>query len=296
MPAVDQPSTAALPRRVNLGCGFDHRPGYLNVDFQDFHHPDLVADVRDLSALPSSSFEEVLALDVLEHLERADIVPTLTEWCRILEPDGAVHIRTSDVIGLSRLMTRRDTVADHHHLIHSLFGTQAYKGDYHLAGFTDLTLIDHLFEAGLDRIRVARHHQWLLVADAQRPSEASPARMIGLSLDEGFHELESDGTRDWRACQAIAGILLFSRHDEPIDVTLTLSLSRPDRAVDVELHGPGLTLREVVDGLTTITAEVTVRPGPNRLSLVTLGPPIPAPDDLRVCHLQAHEIAFTAAR
>jgi hypothetical protein len=292
MPAVDQSSSVTSLRRVNLGCGFDHRPGYLNVDFQDFHNPDLVADVRDLSALPSASFEEVLALDVLEHLERADVVPTLTEWCRLLEPGGSLHIRTSDVVGLTRLMTRRDSIADHHHLIHSMFGTQAYKGDYHLSGFTDLTLIDHLFEAGFARIRISRHHQWLLVADASRADGSAPEDRIALGLDDGFHEPESNGEREWRACHAIAGILLFSRLDVSIGLRLTLTVARGDRPVDVELHGGGTTHRATVHGLSSISCEMSVEPGPNRLSLVTLGPPIPASQDPRICHLQVHEIGF----
>ena len=29
---------AAWPRKLNLGCGFDRRQGYVNVDLHDFHH------------------------------------------------------------------------------------------------------------------------------------------------------------------------------------------------------------------------------------------------------------------
>jgi hypothetical protein len=35
-----------LPRKLNLGCGWDKRDGYLNVDLHGSHDPDLVADVR----------------------------------------------------------------------------------------------------------------------------------------------------------------------------------------------------------------------------------------------------------
>jgi hypothetical protein len=48
---------AKFPKRVNLGCGFDHRPGFLNVDIHDFHHPDLLADVTQLDMLPSGQYE-----------------------------------------------------------------------------------------------------------------------------------------------------------------------------------------------------------------------------------------------
>ena len=57
-------------KKVNLGCGFDKRKEYLNVDLNDFHSPDLVADVTKLEMLPENHFEEVLAIDILEHIER----------------------------------------------------------------------------------------------------------------------------------------------------------------------------------------------------------------------------------
>ena len=63
---------AAHPARLNLGCGYDRREGFLNVDLHAFHDPDLVGDVRSLPALPSGRYTEIVAQDVLEHLERAD--------------------------------------------------------------------------------------------------------------------------------------------------------------------------------------------------------------------------------
>ncbi len=58
----------SAPDRLNLGCGWDLREGYLNVDVHDFHKPDLVADVTKLDMLPSGRYREIIAQDVLEHL------------------------------------------------------------------------------------------------------------------------------------------------------------------------------------------------------------------------------------
>jgi len=33
------------PRKVNLGCGFDRKQGFLNIDINTSHDPDLVCDV-----------------------------------------------------------------------------------------------------------------------------------------------------------------------------------------------------------------------------------------------------------
>lgn len=76
------------PKKLNLGCGFDIRPDYINIDFQDFHNPDLVADIRKLDMLPSGLYDEVIAQDCLEHFPRCDTEPALFEWSRLLKTGG----------------------------------------------------------------------------------------------------------------------------------------------------------------------------------------------------------------
>jgi len=273
------------PRRLNLGCGYDHRPGYLNVDFQEFHRPDLKADVRDLSALPDESYEDALALDVLEHLERADVVPTLREWLRVLVPGGSLHARTLDVTGIGRLLAGSDAVAFHHHMMQATYGTQAYPGDYHQAGFTDLTLIDQLFEAGFEKIRIERLHGWLLVADAYRPS-GSTASPLAIGLDYGVSPPERNSEREWRWCERTAGILLFARTDGPLHVRLKLELFRPGDETAVELAGSGIRKRATVREAATISWLIALEPGANRFLLVSHGQEIHAPDDPRTLHFQ----------
>jgi len=55
--------------KLNLGCGHDHKEGYVNVDISDLGHPDQVVD---LEALPwpwdESSVDEILIKHTLEHL------------------------------------------------------------------------------------------------------------------------------------------------------------------------------------------------------------------------------------
>lgn len=79
---------AAMPARINLGCGSKRRAGYWNVD--------LVGDVderRDLAAFPwpwpDAAFEEVFSEHFLEHV--ADYERTVLEMHRILRPGGTLH-------------------------------------------------------------------------------------------------------------------------------------------------------------------------------------------------------------
>ena len=77
---------------LNLGCGRDIRPGYVNLDSADLPGVDVV---HDLSRLPlpfeDGRFDHVLCNDVLEHL---DYPPVLGEIHRVLRPGGRVEVRS----------------------------------------------------------------------------------------------------------------------------------------------------------------------------------------------------------
>lgn len=161
----------AFPKKLNMGCGFDRREGYLNVDFQDFHEPDLVADARSLPMLPNGFYDEVLAQDVLEHLERDDIEPTLAEWARIIAEGGTLILRVPDVIGVARSLSLAHSIEHQNQLLQNLYGTQAYKGDYHLSGFTEISLRTQLHAAGFVVESMERRDGWLFDCVATRRSD-----------------------------------------------------------------------------------------------------------------------------
>lgn len=191
------------PTKLNLGCGWDKRDGYLNVDLHDFHNPDLVADIRHLAMLPSGYFDEIVAQDVLEHLSRADAPPALAEWARLLRLGGELVVRVPNLIGLLRLMERAATVEEQVALVQCLFGTQAYNGDYHVNGYTELLLRDALREAGFAVASLQPFDEWLfdvvaVRADSPPPVEltweaasGSPPPVSVVSRGERFAEIDA---------------------------------------------------------------------------------------------------------
>jgi len=87
------PETSAIQsRRLNVGCGHDVRPGWVNLDSAVLPGVDVV---HNLSALPwpfpSSSFDEIIMINVLEHLE--DTVRNMEELHRISAPGARLTIR-----------------------------------------------------------------------------------------------------------------------------------------------------------------------------------------------------------
>jgi hypothetical protein len=79
-----------LQRRttLNLGCGLQRVAEALNLDVAPETNPDVVQDLNRVPwSLPSNHFHEVLAFDVIEHLE--DFIATMEEIHRVCI-DGAI--------------------------------------------------------------------------------------------------------------------------------------------------------------------------------------------------------------
>jgi SAM-dependent methyltransferase len=87
--------TPSGPGRVlDVGCGADKYPGAVGVDVSAETAADVVLDLDDIpyEALQSSSFEQILCQDVLEHVESP--MRVMEELHRIAAPGGRIHVRT----------------------------------------------------------------------------------------------------------------------------------------------------------------------------------------------------------
>lgn len=179
---------AAHPRKLNLGCGSDHRAGYLNIDVNAWYRPDLVADIRKLDFMPSAYYDEIVAQDVLEHLPRVTTLPTLYAWNRLLRQGGRLLLRVPSILGIADLLRDKANASPsaQEHLVQCLFGTQAYSGDFHYTGFTETLLRYHLEQAGFHPASLSVLHGWLLDATAEkvRHFESSPVPDFSYLLEE----------------------------------------------------------------------------------------------------------------
>jgi predicted SAM-dependent methyltransferase len=236
------PSTATdLPRRLNYGCGFDKREGYLNVDSDPACEPDMVVVGNDLSSLPSEWFNELLALDVLEHIPRMHTPNVLFKWSELLAVGGTLRIQTSSIEGVAAQIAKDQTFSGHYSWTHCLFGTQAHFGDFHFTGFTNVSLRVHLLAAGFDVDRIWTTEHWLLNAQATKvKSWSSFVSQQSRLTDEEFVraafletlEREADGPGLEHLLDGLSESSM-SRHD-----VVAHLLSSPERLfVTAENHG-----------------------------------------------------------
>lgn len=85
-------ATTAGGRRLNLGCGWDVRPGYVNVDVAALPGVDVVITPGEPLPFEDESIDVVLAKDVIEHVD--DLSASLGDLHRILKPGGALLVST----------------------------------------------------------------------------------------------------------------------------------------------------------------------------------------------------------
>jgi len=125
--------------KLNLGCGFDKRPGYVNIDIRPEVRPDLILDLEK-RRLPfaNNSVDEILAKDVLEHFSFRRVRDILKDWHRVLRPGGRLLLQVPDLEFLARNVILGG--ADWEQISFWVYGAQDYPQNLHKSGFTIPTL------------------------------------------------------------------------------------------------------------------------------------------------------------
>jgi SAM-dependent methyltransferase len=80
-------------RVLELGCGRTKTPGAIGVDFNfAATAADVIADLNSPLPFPDNTFDEVRAVQVIEHV--ADIAKTMSEIHRVTRPGGCLYLVT----------------------------------------------------------------------------------------------------------------------------------------------------------------------------------------------------------
>lgn len=82
--------------KLNIGCGYKHLRGFLNVDSDMDSLADSAMEAYDLQ-LASSSVDEIFATQLIEHLGFFKSKFFLSECFRVLQPGGILTLDTPDI-------------------------------------------------------------------------------------------------------------------------------------------------------------------------------------------------------
>lgn len=159
-------STVVTPIKINLGCGDDLRPGYINVDK---FPQDASVVAAELPALPFANnyADEVLLSHVLEHFGYADGVRLCQEIQRVLKPGGIAFIEVPDIqwclaqfLGAPEPNGYTNPEYDYNTQhkwglwAQAIWGDQHHDGLFHKWGYTAHRLLNLLNHVGFHPIEI----------------------------------------------------------------------------------------------------------------------------------------------
>lgn len=135
----DRPIIRSDNVRINLGCGEDIRPGYLNIDADSSDPGVIVMNISEIGEIfGRGAVDEIIARDVLEHVGLPSARRWISTWAELLRPRGKIFVQT---VCLDLIIEAYQSKAiNSHQLNYLLFAGVSWSGK--LAHW-DTTLTSH---------------------------------------------------------------------------------------------------------------------------------------------------------
>jgi SAM-dependent methyltransferase len=158
-------------RIENTTAGFnDGSWTELRYDIDESVKPDVIGTMTDMSALANDSVDAVYSAHNLEHLYPHEVAIALSEFLRVLKPDGFVVLTCPDLKSIAQLVAQ-DKLDEPAYIspagpispIDMLYGLRSSiaKGNHYMAhrcGFTGKTLMSAFLSAGFKKV-IAAHRE-----------------------------------------------------------------------------------------------------------------------------------------
>jgi len=147
--------------RLNLCCGEDVRPGYINIDVRRTRPEVLVMDIEKelLRVFPDNSVDEIIARDCIEHISWRRVEDLLKDIYRVLKPGGKVYIQVPDLEAIAKKIIlnpdfKYGELEGWKAISYWVYGGQEYPENSHKAGFTIRTLKELLENIGFEVVDI----------------------------------------------------------------------------------------------------------------------------------------------
>lgn len=136
--------------KLNLGCGNEILDGYINCDIIN-PKADMLFDATKVP-FPDNSVDEIRAYHIIEHFPFKQGLAALTEWFRVLKPNGKLIIETPDLLNTCKQFVESDE-ATRIMLYGNFFAFPDISPlEAHYFLFTETQMFWSLSQIGFDRI------------------------------------------------------------------------------------------------------------------------------------------------
>lgn len=133
--------------KLNVACGSNKIPGYINIDAEESNKPDQVIDILKVFPYNTDSVDEILFFHAIEHIPEKNHVQILQQFHRALKPNGYLYISYPEFTKvatnyINNYRGMRDFWKN------TIYGLQRYPGDAHVALMDTKYFIQTLQECG----------------------------------------------------------------------------------------------------------------------------------------------------
>lgn len=244
------------PLFLNLGCGNDVRDGFINIDLYSDNPEVVYMDIRKL-VLPSGSVSLILANDILEHFSHRETNYILSEWNRVLKPEGELILRVPSL--KLQIKAYNEGKWDADIASYMIFGGQTNPGDYHCIGFDAVSIKKHLEETGFKVIDIREYDTpqdkgfinlnmtvkaQKFVMKEEKKVQREPDLFDGLdfeSIDEKYIEkpVDTEENSDIPSIDDDISLLaeIVDADDNPIDEDLQIQKSEHEQMLNIVWEG-----------------------------------------------------------
>jgi ubiquinone/menaquinone biosynthesis C-methylase UbiE len=170
-----------IKKALHVGCStltLKHAPAYfqkgewteVRYDIDPSAKPDILGTITDMHRVSTSSMDAVYSSHNLEHVFPHEVALVLSEFKRVLKPDGICVVGVPDLQAVAKLIAN-DKLEDVAYTspagdiapIDMLYGlrTALSSGQYYMAhktGFTVKTLSQYFFAAGFKTVTYSQSH------------------------------------------------------------------------------------------------------------------------------------------
>ena len=184
---------------LHVGCGKNTKQGLkgfenwseLRFDIDPKVNPDIIGSVVDLNGIEDASVDAVFSQHNIEHLYPHEVVPSLTNFARVLKADGFAIINCPDLQSVCEAILKNgllETVytspAGDIAPIDILYGHRAslFNNPHmaHKCGFTAPVLAGCLNDAGFSYIYGGRHSYDLWLMAFKHPPSAERVQQLAV--------------------------------------------------------------------------------------------------------------------